>query len=498
MLNPQPSNSCHNVVELFGTFSEQELATIAQIKRFFEWTEGDPEFCREVDAGTFRPEARERLRRIGISFAPDELAILWKSPESVQQFMRAVRTKKTQELPANILEDIAAYPLFHLWARFLTLKEELYAMLRNRVLPVETNPAFDAWRKRRVHSARSELGIYGYHISHPVLSFELSDGCSVGCWFCAFAARKLTDNLDYAIHKEFFRSIVEACVDIFGAEQTGRTMLYCGTEPHDNPHYFEFLRDYTDICGAAPFTSTAVGTDAPWLRQLIAFYKERKFPASLRISVLSKAALFKIHELYSPEELLDVDLLMQMKEHVRPKVSSGRVLKEEDGLRGKEDGEYLNGVVPQGTIECMSGFMVSFVTRTIQLISPCYSSSKWPYGYRVFDNASFTDAADFRKAIESLIDRNMPESPRADMPMRFRDDLRYRPTDEGFDLVSPNQVHHFRGKAPHRFLGDAISRQAFTYKELTEEMVANQFNLITVVAMVKSLFDHGLLDEVYQ
>jgi len=493
------SNESHTPLELFEAFSNQERSTLAQIKRFFEWTEGDPEFCRELDAGTCRPETLERLRRIGVSFDLNELAILWKSPENVQQFMMAVRKKKTGELPANVLDEIAAYPLFHLWTRFIALKEELYATLRNRVLPVTNNPAFADWRMRRVQSARSELGIYGYNISHPVLSFELSDGCSVGCWFCGFAARKLTKNLDYSTQKEYFRDIVRACVDIFGAEQTGRTMLYCGTEPHDNPHYFDFLRDYTDICDFAPFTSTAVGTDAPWLRQLMAFYKERNFIASIRISVLSKAALFKIHELYSPEELLDIDLLMQMKEHLRPKVASGRVLKDEDGLRGRQDGEYLTGgAVPQGTIECMSGFMVNLVTRTIQLISPCYSSTKWPLGYRVFDAASFTDADDFHREIERLIDRNMPTSPRADMPMRFRDDLRYRPTDEGFDLISPNQVHHFRGKEPHRFLGDAISQQTLTYKELIEEMVKNQFNLITAVAMVKSLFDNGLLDEVYQ
>ena len=499
MLSHHASLPCHDAVDLFKRFSERELTAIAQVKRFFEWTEGDSAFCRNIEAGIFPSEALERMRRIGVSFAPDELAILWKSPESVQQFMKAVHTRKTQDLPDNIIKEMAAYPLFELWAQFIALKTELYADMRRRVLPVTANPTFDAWRMRRIYAARSELGFYGYLINHPVLSFELSVGCSVGCWFCAFAARKLTENLDYATHREFFQAIVRACVDIFGAEQAGRTMLYCGTEPHDNPHYLDFLSDYADISGFTPFTSTAIGTDAPWLRRLSAFYRQRNSPASMRISVLSKAALFKIHELYSPEELLDVDLLMQMKEHTRPKVSSGRVLKEEDGLRGRQEGQYLDGgAVPQGSIECMSGFMANLVTRTIQVISPCYSSSKWPYGYRVFDEASFTDAADFRQTIETLIDRSMPESPRANMPMRFRDDLTYRSTEEGFDLVSPNQVHHFRGKEEYRLLGEAISRQTLIYRELIETMVKNQFSLITIAAMVKSLFDHGLLDEVYQ
>jgi hypothetical protein len=41
--------------------------------------------------------------------------------------------------------------------------------------------------------------------------------------------------------------------------------------------------------------------------------------------------LFKIHELYSPEELRDVELLMQLKQGPRRKVTAGRILKEQDG-----------------------------------------------------------------------------------------------------------------------------------------------------------------------
>ncbi|MDY0094908.1 MAG: radical SAM family RiPP maturation amino acid epimerase [Candidatus Vecturithrix sp.] len=492
------SENPQNYAEVLECFSAQELRHIAQLKRFFEWTQADAAFCQSVDVGDFSPVVRERLARIGIAFDLEQLAILWRSPQIVSQYVEAARGGRVCDLPQDILNEVASYPLFALWMRFISLKQRLEGTLRRQILPVPKQPGFDAWRTRRIASARSELGFYGYTINHPILSFELSDGCSVGCWFCAFAARKLTANLDYAKEKDFFQRVVRSCVTLFGKEQAAKAMLYCGTEPHDNPGYLDFVKDYAAITGSPPFTSTAVAHDAAWLRQLIALYRQGP-DAALRVSILSKAMLLKIHELYTPDELRDVELLMQMKDHARSKVASGRILKAEEGLRGRPEGRYLNGgAVPQGSIECMSGFLINLVNRTIQVISPCYSSSRWPYGYRIFDQVSFRDADDFPQMIERLIARNMPENPQADMPMRFRDDLAYRPAPDGFDLLSPNQVHHFCGKALYKIVGEFIAGQTLTYKELCEHLMETHgMNIVAVVAMLKNLFDSGLLDEVY-
>jgi hypothetical protein len=138
------------------------------------------------------------------------------------------------------------------------------------------------------------------------------------------------------------------------------------------------------------------------------------------------------------------------------------------------------------------------VNQTIQLISPCYTSKKWPYGYRVFDKTTFTDDQDFRSAIEALIDRNMPENPPEKEPVRFRDDLVYRPTDEGFDLLSPNQIHHLRGKTMYGPLGVLINKGVYTCEKLCDIMTdQHQLNPMAVVAVVKKLFDNGFLDEMY-
>ena len=481
---------------LLGEYSKQELDSIAQLKRFFEWIQGDKDFCTRVECGNFSPEIIERLRRIGITYDLDEVSLLWKNPNTFLQYLENYRDDNQDELPSKIVESLNNYPSLALWTRFIVSKQKLFDTLRKQIVAVPLQPKYDFWRQRRIASARSELGYYGYHINHPVLSFELSDGCSMGCWFCAFAAHKLKGIFDYRENRESFRDIVQICVNLFGKYHAGKAMLYCGTEPHDNPNYLDFLEDYAEITGFPPFTATVVATDKKWFRDLVEFYRRGPY-SLLRLSVLSKPILYKIHEMYSPQELRDVDLLMQMKDYPRQKVASGRILADEDGLRSRKNGQYADAVVPQGSIECMSGFLINMAKKTIQLISPCYSCSKWSHGYRIFDKTTFSGAADFLSAIEYLIDCNMPELPPSDRNVCFRDDLICRPGDEGFDLISPNQVHHFKGKEIYGALGKLITGKPLTYNELYDSMM-NTYGIspMVSVSVVKKLFDNGFLDEV--
>ncbi|MDY0094909.1 MAG: radical SAM family RiPP maturation amino acid epimerase [Candidatus Vecturithrix sp.] len=495
----QDANNFH--LTLLKHFSSDEMALLVQLKRFFEWMQGDPAFTKQVSSGDFSPAVIERLHRIGITFNFDELAILWKFPDIAQRFLLNCNARHEEDLPEEMAQTIAQYPLFALWGKYLQTRNRLFRKYMGEVAAksfrIPANPRLDAWRLRRIAAVRSELGFFSYILDHPLLAFELSDGCSVGCWFCAFSTRKLTKNFDYLEHRDFFRQVAQICAELFGRNQASMALLYYGTEPHDNPHYLDFVKDYTEITGHPVCTSTAVPTDQAWMRELIAFYRQHHAPWP-RLSVLSKAMLFKIHELYSPEELRDVELLMQLKQGPRRKVTAGRILKEQDGLRNREEGHYLDDIVPQGSIACVTGFLVNMVRGTVQLVSPCYTCQKWPYSYRIFDEATFSDAAGFRRAVETLIERNMPENPPKNMLVQFRDDLAYRPTEVGFDLASPNQVHHFRNASLHGPAGALIAEGTHTYAELYEIMTEqHKLNLIAVIMMVKKLFDDGFLNEVY-
>ena len=486
--------SAHLYPRVLEPFSQAEIRDICQLKRLFEWAQGDPGFAASLAAGSLDRGHRDRLKQIGVEFDVEQIALLWQSPDLAREYVlncSLVRASLSEETAATL----SRFPLLALWARFSAHRNAIYRELRKRVFRVPASPAFDSWRMRRIKATRSELGLFGHYLDHPILAFELGDGCSIGCWFCAFSARKLSRNLDYRQDAGLFRGVLETCVDLFGRDQSSMALLYYGTEPHDNPGYLDFLRDFESITGGPSCTSTAVGTDPQWIRSLIAYYRGGGHPWP-RISVLTATALRRIHDLYSPEELRDVELLIQTRDHRRPKVTGGRILQEQEGLRSRADGRYLDSAVPQGSIACVSGFLSNLVNRTVQLVSPCYTSATWPYGYRVFDAEVFADAADFRRAVAALVERNMQAVPALERTARFRDDLRYRTTAAGFDLVSPNQIHHLTGQT-YAQLGALLAAGDLTFDEVYEAMLARHGTTPMVsVAVVQKLFDDGLLDEV--
>ena len=485
----------HLYQQVFAPYTEEEIAKVVMLKRVFEWVQGDKDFSDAFSSGKFSDEQVARLKQIGVTFDIQELALFWRDTEFQSEMISCAERddySPTDSLKAKLRE----FPLLALWMRYTHRRNTGYRQARRSVFRVPECPPFDAWRWRRVLAARSELGYFGHFIDYPILAFELGDGCSVGCWFCAFSTQKLKKNFDYEKEGDFARDVVKACVSLFGREAAAMALPYYGTEPHDNPHYLDFVKDYKKITGHATCTSTAFPLDAEWLRSLIRFYREEGHPWP-RLSVLSKDMMYKIHELYTPDELRDVELLMQMKEHQREKVSGGRILAEHQGMREREAGSYLDGIVPQGSIACVSGFLINMVRRDIQVVSPCYTSERWKYGYRVYDRAEFKDARDFPDVVRSLIDRNMPSRPPLDAVASFRDDLVYKPTEDGLDLISPNQIHHFTGHV-HGALGGLIARGDLTYTQLDDELSASpSVNPLLAGMALNHLFEEGFMDELY-
>lgn len=481
---------------VLAEFTETEIDLIVRLKRFFEVVQGDPEFTKAFTAGSFSPEQKTRLQQIGVTFDVRELALFWEDSGLHLEILQGCACGN-EALALEIRKKLQKAPLIDLWFRYAAHKNAVYHQFRRTVFRVPKNPQFDAWRMRRVAAAKSELGHFGHVIDHPILAFELGDGCSVGCWFCAFAARKLTTNLEYPKYRGFFQEVVSSCAELFGPDQASMALLYYGTEPHDNPNYLDFLKDFKAITGHPTCTSTAVPGDAEWLRSLIAFYRQDNLPWP-RLSVLTRAMMHRIHDLYTPDELRDVELLMQMKDHSREKVTGGRIVAEHQGMKDREDGQYLENIVPQGSIACVSGFLINMVNRTIQVVSPCYTSKQWIYGYRIFASANFTDAADFPAAIRNLIDRTMASAPRSECTARFRDDLLYKPTEQGFDLVSPNQIHHFTGREVQGPLGAMIAAGDRCYAQVYNDMTSIKgVNPLLAGMAVQRLFDGGFLDEIW-
>ena len=488
-------------------FSEEEVAQAAQIKRFSECLQADAALRTRLSGGKgLSPEQEAWIRKIGIELKLTDVAFLWEHPLEVSAYLMFALKGREGELSEDVMAIVGKYPLLELWGKYTQSRCCLDEFLEKWGQVASEHEKFNAWRKRRVASAKSELGFFGMRIGHPVFAFELNAGCSVGCWFCSFATDKLSGTLDYPAQRDEVMSIVRQCGDIFGKEMAMMSLPYYRTEPHDNPHYIDFLKDFEQETGAVMCTSTAVCHDIEWVKNLLEYYQKREdgqiyyWP---RLSILTLDMLRKVYDAFTPMETKDIELLIQVKDHQRPKVTGGRILQEQAGLRDVEDlsqDDRLSAAaaVPQGTIACVSGFDINLVTRTIMIFGPCYTSEKWPYGFRVYGQANYTSEKDFEAVIKDLVERTMFLSPPADHILKFRDDIVFRPTEAGFDLATAHQLHHFKGRSKCGPLGEMIAAGESTYAQILKTLhKEHKVNTFILRAAVQQLFDDGFIDEIY-
>ncbi len=487
-------NSYKDVLNAFT----QELPVIAQIKRFMECYSGDREFQEKIDKNHNDPVLLKRLRDIGVEISPNDLSIFWSKSEEIGNLITKIvdpMAAPMQESDVDNLDlSLDKYPLAKLWIEWIKANRAL--IKKRNVAGITKNPRFKAWQKRRVNSAKGELGFFAESIDHPLFAFELGRGCSVGCWFCGFSAKKLSAVFEYTPeNRTLWREIVKTGVDIFG-QGAGSALCYWATEPVDNPHYLDFLKDYREITGGVLCTATAAPLrDASWFRSLVSFYKGVPLPWP-RISILSLSMLKGVHKTYTPDELRDCGLLMQMEDSARLKAKSGRIIGDEkaslSGLELSDDAPYI----PQGSIACVTGFLVNMVDSTIKMISPCYASERWPHGYRVFAEAVFEGADGYRAALERIVEENAMENVSINTILAFRDDLRFTAADDGFTLVSPNSKHNMKGKGYHKRLGELISQGDKAYGEIFDILTAEGASPFELAETITRLFDKGFLDEV--
>ena len=488
---------------LINTFTEDELSLLAQLKRLFERIQCDRELMEAFNKNNVTTEQLKRLKETGIVLDLSDFPLSSKRQNDVILYVLAVSKDSGQELSDEVKQIAEQYPLLKLWGKYSELiNKDRKSYIGGKKDKAESlNPKFNEWRKRRIAATKSELGFFGTQISHPAFAYELCKGCSVGCWFCSFSANRLTGVFDYGAGCDSVHSIIRHNIDIFGKETACNALPYYGTEPHDNPGYIPFLQDFEKLTGGVLCTSTAYCNDIDWLRELMKYYDRRDIKYNWpRLSILSQKMIDKVHDAFSPMELLHIELLIQVKDNVRPKVTGGRILKEQAGLRSREDFSEKNniGFVPQGSIACVSGFNINLVSKTVTLFSPCYVCNRWPHGFRIFGQASYNDASDYPEAIHRLIDSCMYLSPPKDKIIKFRDDIIFRPTEAGFDLATPNQLHHFKGKSKYGPLGQLIANGTFTYTQVLDILQnEHRVNPIVTHAVVQQIFNDGYIDEIY-
>ncbi len=451
----------------------QELRTLAEIKRFIERRIADPRF-REALAQS-ADESRRAAESYGIGVDPRQLLPLF------EPGLAHIRFSK----------ESGSWPLVKLWDDYVSDSLKCLEIFERAGDCAAVNPRFHAWRQRQIHRCKSELDSASARaITHPILAFEVSTGCSIGCWFCGVSASKLGGNFLYTDENaRLWRAILEQAVELFGsAAQTG--FCYCATEPSDNLDYPKFIEDYYFVTGSLPQTTTAAPLRNHAFTRRVLELASRYGCTNTRFSILSLGILNRVHKEFTARELLNVELVLQNRESLAIKAVAGRARERFEKPAGRATNQEA-----QTTIACVTGFLVNMVTRTIQLITPTRASERWPLGYRVYGERRFESVAEFRAAIEDLIATHMGDEVEAESVLAFRSDLCYQRDGQGFTLKNAHRSFALNGFAGAAELGDLIHEGHRTAGQIQAALVDHGADVLAVAGALQKLFEAGVLND---
>lgn len=363
----------------------------------------------------------------------------------------------------------------------------------DQTLNLMTEPRFKAWRERQIARCAGQLKKFNHQsLIHAPVAFELSQGCSVGCWFCAMSAGRLEAVWAYTpANACLWRDVLKVVGETLGPA-AGAGACFWATDPLDNPDYEKFCCDFHAILGLFPQTTTAQPLKDPArTRALLQLSLDKGSPLN-RFSILSLRMLDRLHAEFSAEELALVDLVLQNKEGTGVvKFEAGRV---RDHL--KLNNAPTNRLTP-GTSACVSGFLINMVERRVKLITPYPASDRWPSGYAILAEAGFANAQELKALMETMIAAHMSPTPRPIEPVQFRPDLSYTPLPDraGFRLSTTCQSYTFGGDAAVVQVGEMIRGGDKTAAELEFLLEICGLPASQTRRWLQQLFEQGLLAE---
>lgn len=254
------------------------------------------------------------------------------------------------------------------------------------------NQILDNWRQKQIARCNIELGKVGRKLAHLPLAFELSTGCSVGCWFCGLGSDKLSGVFRYTNVNAILWKKCLHCMHMFLGEDVEAPICYYATEPLDNQDLLLFLKDCFYEFKGVPQLTTAVAT-RDFERSKFILQELRKWQPTLhRFSISSINEFQKIMEMFSPEELIDVILMPRFLECTKNKIVG----------TGKAYGK-ISRTLPEGTIACVSGFVVNMESKTVRLVTPTCACAKYPNGEIIVGIREFNDADDLEEKVNELL-----------------------------------------------------------------------------------------------
>ena len=362
---------------------------------------------------------------------------------------------------------------------------------------VPKHPAFKAWRGRQVNRCWAELGRRNASIIHAPFTFELSLGCSVGCPFCGVAAKKLEKIFRYTPENSKIWQGVLKCVREIVGLAGGTGTCYYASEPLDNPDYESFANDFFAVFGVVPQLTTATAMRNPKrVKQYLTYVTEQEKHVH-RFSLLSLETFHAVHQYFTPEELLYVELLPQFTEAPSCNfANTGRARELEEKVEEDKEGS---------TIACITGFIVNMAEQTIRLITPCGATSSNPTGEILIAKKSFNDAEDFLQVLQDMIDTYMKLDFNKNEIIHIRKNITYEKAETGIVFYGKNGFKlKFKGnddisvKHYHVVLDLLCKDELSTYDIATQ--LYEKYNLFpaNTFFVLQKFIDAGFVYEPYE
>ncbi|MGF6812622.1 radical SAM family RiPP maturation amino acid epimerase [Paraburkholderia sp. Clong3] len=374
-----------DVVPLFtvpGCADSEYVSAVARTKRLLERWSMDNVFRARL-----YEHPQEACDAYGIDIDPQNVRILWHEQEARQR-----KQDRANGLPAP--EDSRSVRRYR---SFIAEKLAFRDWMRD--VKAGVSGRFGLWRLQQMHRCTLELGpAKSAGLVHATVAFELQKGCSVGCWFCGVGAEKLSAHFAYSPeHAALWRDTLDVCRDVIG-DSVFNGFCYWASDPLDNPDYIHFITDFRRALGRYPQTTTAIPLrNEAKTREILDMVRDCAGEIQ-RFSILTLKMLDDVHSRFTPEELINVELLPLNRESGVPKANAGRARVKSPRGHAKTSDEQ-----PQ-TIACMSGFLFNMVDRSVRMVTPCHASDRWPNGYRVLAQGHFDNAEQLRKLLIRLID----------------------------------------------------------------------------------------------
>jgi radical SAM family RiPP maturation amino acid epimerase len=467
------------IMSLLGDLSNvpaDHIRDVAHTKRLLERWTMDPRF---QDA--FADDPIAAIASLGLQLTPEQVTPLIDADEAIE-LNSALAAGKADHYPLSVLR----------YRAFCSEKRIHRGESRRR--GESSDKRLAAWRQRQINRCLGELGAgRADAIVHGPGAFELSTGCTVGCWFCGVAAPKFDHWLPYTPENaELWRGALTVTKEVVGTS-IQEAFLYWATDPLDNPDYEKFLVDFHAILGRCPQTTTALGQkDLDRTRDLL------RLAHSLgsyidRFSIIALNSLNKIHDALTPEEMLRVECVPQNKE------AGPRYLKSNAGRARRFAVKKGNELVPEemsSTIACVSGFLFNMVERTVKLITPCNASQRWPLGYWVVDQGTFDSAGQLRAELERIISAHCRIHLGVDDVVRLRPDLAVDADADQLKVKSLGSTMTFSTLADAGELARLLTAGTLTVHDITTARFTSAgVDRAETVALLDSMFARGLFDE---